>query len=399
MAGTFGLISVFNHETQEWRTYKNRLTQWFIANDINDETDKAEVKRRAILISALAESTYRLASNLALPATLEEKGFSDVVKILDAHFTPKRCGYVERFHFYSATQQAGEGHVQWAARLKGLAAHCDFKNMEDAILDKFVMGMLPGREREKLFAQNVGELTLTKAIDLAESIRVARTGGAATAPAGALVATEASSLFQIEKASARSSASSSNVQCSVNYHGGVERTGFNIEDQILYKKYVNKNKFYWIRGKITKKLGQRLYLIEDQETCNIIKKHINQIVLYKGKPTDSPTTEGMVATTRMVPSTQEPTVFLPVPGPVAPTSVSQPDVRPTLPALPGKPEVLDTFHPAEGEEGNNISPEGQCSQQSENLPSRLLPDPQDTNALKPLPPRQAKLNVDFKKYF
>ncbi|XP_061716911.1 uncharacterized protein LOC133524788 isoform X2 [Cydia pomonella] len=215
MAGTFGLISVFNHETQEWRTYKNRLTQWFIANDINDDTDKAQVKRRAILISALAESTYRLASNLALPATLEEKGFSDVVKILDAHFTPKRCGYVERFHFYSATQQAGEGHVQWAARLKGLAAHCEFKNMEDAILDRFVMGMLPGREREKLFAQNVGELTLSKAIDLAESIRVARTGGAATGLAGAPVATEASGLFQIEKASTGSSASSSNVQCSV----------------------------------------------------------------------------------------------------------------------------------------------------------------------------------------
>ncbi|XP_047995657.1 uncharacterized protein LOC125233634 [Leguminivora glycinivorella] len=216
MAGTFGLISVFNHETQEWRSYKNRLSQWFIANDINDNTDKAQVKRRAILISALAESTYRLASNLALPDTLEEKGYSDVVKILDAHFTPKRCGYVERFHFYSATQQAGEGHVQWAARLKGLAAYCDFKNMDDAILDRFVMGMLPGREREKLFTQNVGELTLSKAIDLAESIRVARTGGAAAGPAGAPVATEASGqLFQIEKAPARSSAAASDVQCSV----------------------------------------------------------------------------------------------------------------------------------------------------------------------------------------
>lgn len=48
------------------------------------------------------------------------------------------------------------------------------------MLDKFVTGMQAGPEREKLYAMNVNELTLAKAVDLAESVRCARAGAAAT---------------------------------------------------------------------------------------------------------------------------------------------------------------------------------------------------------------------------
>ncbi|XP_063392194.1 uncharacterized protein LOC134677663 [Cydia fagiglandana] len=33
-----GFLSVFNHEEQEWLLYKGRLEQWFIANDISEDT-------------------------------------------------------------------------------------------------------------------------------------------------------------------------------------------------------------------------------------------------------------------------------------------------------------------------------------------------------------------------
>lgn len=59
-----GLLSVFNHETQEWALYKGRLEQWFLANEIDDAADKSGAKRRAILLSSLAETTYRLIRDL-----------------------------------------------------------------------------------------------------------------------------------------------------------------------------------------------------------------------------------------------------------------------------------------------------------------------------------------------
>lgn len=181
----FGLISSFDHQIQDWETYRNRLNQWFIANDITSESDKTGIKRRAILLSALSESTYQLASNLGLPEDLQTKTFDEVVKLLDGHFTPKRCVFAERSHFYSAAQSVGEGHAQWATRIRGLAAHCGFKNLEDALLDKFVMGMVPGPEREKLFAQDAATLTLAKAVELAVSSRCSRDAAIASSGSSA----------------------------------------------------------------------------------------------------------------------------------------------------------------------------------------------------------------------
>lgn len=69
---SFGNLSNFDHNMQTWKTWRCRLTQWFIANDINAVKDPAGVKRRAILLSTLSESTYKLAADLVLPKEVEE---------------------------------------------------------------------------------------------------------------------------------------------------------------------------------------------------------------------------------------------------------------------------------------------------------------------------------------
>ncbi|XP_046964488.1 uncharacterized protein K02A2.6-like [Vanessa cardui] len=192
----FGNITTFNHQHQDWVTYKSRLQQWFVANDIDGESDKGGLKRRAILLSAFDESTYQLASNLVFPKTLDAVSYVEIVRVLDVHFTPKRCGFAERHHFYAASQRPGESHAQWAARLRGLASHCSFKNLEEALLDKFVMGMLPGTEKEKLFAMEIGELSMAKAVDLAEGVRCARM---ATTAAGTAEGVSVDPLFKMTK--------------------------------------------------------------------------------------------------------------------------------------------------------------------------------------------------------
>ncbi|XP_073963872.1 uncharacterized protein [Choristoneura fumiferana] len=170
----FGTIASFDHEQQDWTTYISRLKQWFIANKITEETDKLGVQRRAILLSAFTEATYQLANNLVLPKSLEDVSYGDIITSLDKQFTPKRCGFAERHHFYAAQQRPGESHPQWAARLRGLAAHCKFKDLEEHLLDKFVVGMLPCPEREKLYTMEIEDLTLAKAVDTAASVQCAR---------------------------------------------------------------------------------------------------------------------------------------------------------------------------------------------------------------------------------
>lgn len=208
----FGILSTFDQGTQCWKSYISRLRQWYIANDIDDTTDAEGTKRRAILLSALSDDAYKLAADLVLPKELKDVPFEDIVSRLDSHFTPKRCGFGERYFFYAASQTSGETYAQWAARLRGLTAHCGFLNVEEALRDRFVMGMLPGPEREKLFAQDLKDLSLAKALELATSVHSARQGAAAAAGAQAAPADQA--LFKINQQRG-SSASESKAQCLV----------------------------------------------------------------------------------------------------------------------------------------------------------------------------------------
>ncbi|XP_063362806.1 uncharacterized protein K02A2.6-like [Cydia amplana] len=220
MSAVFGVLPTFDHNVQVWKNYKSRVCQWFIANNITEATDAQGQKRRAILLSALNESSYELAAHLALPKDVQEVPYEDILKLLDDHFTPKLTGFGERHNFYSATQQREESYPQWAARLRGLSVHCAFKNVEEALRDRFVMGMLPGREKEKLYAQDLSALTLAKAVELAENIRRARAGAAvAGAGAGAAAVTpgssesSASELFKITRGGKNEG--SAKVKCSV----------------------------------------------------------------------------------------------------------------------------------------------------------------------------------------
>ncbi|XP_045541460.1 uncharacterized protein K02A2.6-like [Papilio machaon] len=216
----FGVLSCFDHSEQMWKTYKNRITQWFIANDVNHLTDATGVKRRAILLSALSEGTYKLAADLALPKELNEVPYEDILGILDAYFTPKRVGFGERYKFYAAVQQPAESFMQWAARLRGLTAHCGFSNLEEVLRDRFIMGMLPGFEKEEIFGKDLSGLTLASVVELAENVRCARAGAACAAAATSVVVaapTEVScKTGQPNKSELRVSESrSEKVQCSV----------------------------------------------------------------------------------------------------------------------------------------------------------------------------------------
>ncbi|XP_037294857.1 uncharacterized protein K02A2.6-like [Manduca sexta] len=72
-------------------------------------------------------------------------------------------------------------------------------------------------------------------------------------------------------------------QCSQNkYYGGKNKQCYSVNDKVLYKKYFNGNKFVWYKGIVVKRLGKVLYLIKDVVHLKLLKKHKNQIILFRG---------------------------------------------------------------------------------------------------------------------
>ncbi|KAG7301456.1 hypothetical protein JYU34_014413 [Plutella xylostella] len=169
-------ISPFDHKCDDWTIFNGRLKQLFKVNKIT------ESEQSAVLLTYLSEESFRLARNLAYPSELETLAYKDVVLLLDKHFAPSKPSYADKAKFYSATRSPGEKLNEWAARLRGLAANCNFLTALDTILlDRFVLGLGIGPERDKLFEQDPATLTLSKAIDLAEQAggaRLARSVGA-----------------------------------------------------------------------------------------------------------------------------------------------------------------------------------------------------------------------------
>ncbi|XP_048482852.1 uncharacterized protein LOC125489797 [Plutella xylostella] len=165
----FGNISVFDHKSGEWSIFKGRLTQFFKINDVK------VANKSAVLITHLSDETYRLLRNLVYPKDIDGLSYDDLVQVLDAHFKPKQCSFADKAKFYGATRNPGESLGEWAARLRGLASFCNFGTaLESTLLDRFVLGLGMGPERDRLFEQDSSDLTFAKALEIAERAECAR---------------------------------------------------------------------------------------------------------------------------------------------------------------------------------------------------------------------------------
>lgn len=179
MAGVIGSIGNFDHNVNDWQVYYGRLSQFIKLNDIK------ETSKSALLLTHLSDETYSLVRNLLHPSKLEDAEFEELVKVLNEHFTPKRCTFADRAKFFDATRVASESVEEWAARVRGLAVHCEFgTGLDSTLRDKFVLGMNAGPERDRLFEQDASTLTLAKALQIAQQTACARAARGVAAQQG-----------------------------------------------------------------------------------------------------------------------------------------------------------------------------------------------------------------------
>ena len=83
MAVAFGKVNTFNLSQDEWPLYVERLEHVFVVNGITNGA-----KKRAVFLSVIGASNYKLLSSLVAPAKPGEKEYSALVDKLTEHFTP-----------------------------------------------------------------------------------------------------------------------------------------------------------------------------------------------------------------------------------------------------------------------------------------------------------------------
>ena len=128
MTATFGQIGEFVESQEDWSQYADRLTHFFIANDVKDAG-----KKRAILLSVVGPRTYKLLSSLLAPVTPGEKDFAELVKVLKEHYNPPPSEIVQRYRFNSRVRQPGESVAAFVAELQAIAKSCNYGGTLDEI--------------------------------------------------------------------------------------------------------------------------------------------------------------------------------------------------------------------------------------------------------------------------
>ena len=86
----------FNPDEDDWKSYVERLDQYFAANDITE----AE-KKRATLLSSVGADTYKLIRNLTTPNGPTSHTYKDITELVQEHYNSKPSTIVERFKFNS----------------------------------------------------------------------------------------------------------------------------------------------------------------------------------------------------------------------------------------------------------------------------------------------------------
>lgn len=161
-----GNIGEFKHESEDWSTYKTRLTSWLLVNDIA-EADK----RKAALIAVLGGNAVGLLVSLNTPDAIEDKSYDELIRLFDGHFGA-RNEVAEAYVFDTRTQSSTESVSDFVLALKTLSTHCNFgptAQLKQKLRNRLVAGVRSDTIRQALIREGAA-LTWDNAVALAKQM-------------------------------------------------------------------------------------------------------------------------------------------------------------------------------------------------------------------------------------
>ena len=152
-----GRVEVFDSAEDNWEEYAERLVQFFMANDIQDE-----VKKRAIFLSNVGPRTYGIVRSLLAPSRPDEVSYDTIITTLGEHFHPRPSVTVARCRFLTCSRMPNEPVPGYIARLRQLSRDCNFGSfLDEMIRDRLVCCIGSEHIQSRLLTES--DLSLQKA--------------------------------------------------------------------------------------------------------------------------------------------------------------------------------------------------------------------------------------------
>ena len=159
MASHIGQIEPYE-KTGDFSGYMERFEYFIEANDIK------EAKKKAVFLSVVGESTFRLTKDLLQPAKVEDKTYKEIIAALKAHLEPQASVIVQRYKFDKLTKGTEQPASDFINEIRHLSEKCKFgTSLDERLRDKLVSGLCDDKMVTRLLSEG-DSLTFAKACDI-----------------------------------------------------------------------------------------------------------------------------------------------------------------------------------------------------------------------------------------
>ncbi|CAH0729861.1 unnamed protein product, partial [Brenthis ino] len=168
MSGIKPLAVNNGNVSEQWRRWKQKFEIFCDANDIKKQD---ETKQVAIFLNTIGDYGIEIYNSF----NIDRKNISleNLIKAFDEKFNPQSNITVERYNFFTRTQQIDESLDNYVTVLNNLAMSCEFNTLKDSLVrDMFVIGIQNSKIRESLLQQE--KLTLEDALKIAKSMELSQ---------------------------------------------------------------------------------------------------------------------------------------------------------------------------------------------------------------------------------
>ena len=114
---------------QRWEKWLSRLENYLVAVNVTND-----MRKKALLLHMGGERLYEIYDTICT----ENDNFAATKQKLTTHFRPMKDTALAVFHFREAGQKIGETIDQYLIRLRGLAKHCEFHDVDAEIRAQIV---------------------------------------------------------------------------------------------------------------------------------------------------------------------------------------------------------------------------------------------------------------------
>lgn len=153
---------------ENYRKFKQAFDIYMVASEKNAKPDEVKI---AILLNTIGEEAVEIFNNFSLVDN-DKKDYKKVIEEFEKYMNPKKNLIYERFRFYNRKQENGEPFDMFLQDVTKLSKNCEFKDTNDMVRDRLVLGVNDKVLQEKLLGQD--KLTLTKCMELCRANEVTK---------------------------------------------------------------------------------------------------------------------------------------------------------------------------------------------------------------------------------